>query len=158
MEKAAREVWVLKLDFGINPSKKEKRLQRGVMMLEIYLAQYFIQTAWLALKRQRDCGTDCRNPNKRMQTTWMLPASLKHLHIHLELNGAKSQISEPKLSAVSTCETSWQSSMRYCKIISEQEFCLNWHFCEMFSSTAGETMRKFLTLSPDQSWNVRVNS
>lgn len=64
MEKAAREVWVLKLDFGINPSKKEKGLQRGVMMLEIYLAQYFIQTAWLALERQRDCGTDCRNPNK----------------------------------------------------------------------------------------------
>lgn len=53
MEKAAREVMVLKLNFGTNPSKKEKGLQR-VTMLEMYLAQCCIQTVWLALERQRD--------------------------------------------------------------------------------------------------------
>lgn len=88
----------------------------------------------------------------------MLPASVKHMHVHLVLNGAKSQISESNLSTVSTCETYWQNSVRYCKIISEQEFCLNWNFCEIFLSTAGETMRKFVTLSSDQSLNVRVNN
>lgn len=43
-KKAAMEVTVLKLNFDTNPSKKEKGLQREVMMLEMYLAQYFIQT------------------------------------------------------------------------------------------------------------------
>lgn len=145
MEKAAREVMVLKLNFGTNSSEKEKRLQRGAMMLETYLAQYCIQTVWLAL-RGKGTGTDCRNPDKGMQTTWMPPASVKHMHFHLELNRAKSQISESNLSSVSTCETSWQSSMRYCKIISEQEFCLNCNFCEVLLTTAGETMRKFITV------------
>lgn len=54
MEKAAREVTVLKLNFGTNPSKKEKGLQRRAMMLETYLAQYCIQIVWLALEKQRD--------------------------------------------------------------------------------------------------------
>lgn len=43
-KKAAMEVTVLKLNFDTNPSKKEKGLQREVMMLEMYLAQYCIQT------------------------------------------------------------------------------------------------------------------
>lgn len=68
MEKAAREVMVLKLNFGTNSSEKEKRLQRGAMMLETYLARYCIQTVWLAL-RGKGTGTDCRNPDKGTQTT-----------------------------------------------------------------------------------------
>lgn len=54
MEKAAREVMVLKLNFSTNPSEKGKELQRGAMMVETYLAQYCIQTVWLALERQKD--------------------------------------------------------------------------------------------------------
>lgn len=45
---------MLKLIFGSNPSKKEKGLQRGVKMLEMYVALCCIQTVWLALERQRD--------------------------------------------------------------------------------------------------------
>lgn len=80
---------MLKLDFGTNPSKKEKRLQRGVMMLETYLAQYCIQTVWLALERQRDWN---RLQEPKQGNANNLYASCKHEAHALPFGAEWSQI------------------------------------------------------------------
>lgn len=85
MEKGAREVTVLKLNFGSNPSKKEKGYKGESSCWK--LAQYCIQTVWLALERQRDW-------NRLQEPKQQGNASCKHKAHALPFGAEWSQISD----------------------------------------------------------------
>lgn len=112
--------------------ERMNRDYNGELWLAIQLTRYCLKTVWQALK-WNGTGTDCRDSDMAMQT-WELPATVKHMYFHLQPNRAKSQILDSSLSVLCTCETSWRSSIRCWKIITEQDIFLKLNFCEVLIS------------------------